>query len=110
MVNSVKPMIEVTAVPLTTCTEKPTVGATAMRNACGRITWRSCSMRLSARLPDASHWPFGMDSTQPRQISARNALVNRVRAMAAAIQADTSRPNKAMPKNTMNSCISNGVP
>lgn len=38
LVSSVKPMIEVTAVPLTTCTEKPTVGATAMRSACGRIT------------------------------------------------------------------------
>ena len=29
---------EASAVPLTTCTKKPTVGATAMRAACGKIT------------------------------------------------------------------------
>ncbi|MDT4868384.1 hypothetical protein FQZ97_1033440 [compost metagenome] len=38
LVSSVKPMIEVTAVPFTTCTENPTVGATAMRSACGSTT------------------------------------------------------------------------
>ncbi|MNF95423.1 hypothetical protein D3C84_781750 [compost metagenome] len=55
LVSSVKPMIEVTAVPLTTCTENPTVGATAMRRAWGRITWRNCSSGFSARLDEASH-------------------------------------------------------
>ena len=38
LVSSTKPMIEASAVPLTTCTEKPTVGAIAMREACGRMT------------------------------------------------------------------------
>ena len=51
--------------------ENPTVGATPMRNAWGRITWRSCSYGVIARLAEASHWPWAIDSTQPRQISAR---------------------------------------
>jgi hypothetical protein len=60
---------------LITCTRKPTVGGTAMRSACGPITWRSFSPKLSARLSEASHWPLGMALTQPRQISVRKALV-----------------------------------
>ena len=36
--SSTKPMIEASAVPFTTCTEKPIVGAMVTRNACGRIT------------------------------------------------------------------------
>ncbi|ODN68446.1 hypothetical protein A6302_04251 [Methylobrevis pamukkalensis] len=40
--SSTKPMIEVRAVPFTTCTEKPTVGGTATFSACGRITQRIC--------------------------------------------------------------------
>lgn len=37
-VSSVKPMIDTSAVSFTACTPKPTVGAIAMRAACGRIT------------------------------------------------------------------------
>ncbi len=37
-VSSMKPMTEASAVPLITCTRKPTVGAIAMRSACGPIT------------------------------------------------------------------------
>ncbi|MNJ02409.1 hypothetical protein D3C73_1623580 [compost metagenome] len=36
--SSVKPMMDVSAVLLTICTAKPTVGATAMRSACGSTT------------------------------------------------------------------------
>ena len=60
---------------LPTCTKNPTVGAMAMRRACGRITWRSFSVKESAKESQASHCPLGMDSTQPRQISTKNALV-----------------------------------
>ena len=51
-----------------------------MRNACGSTTWRICSNHVIASDADASHWPFGIDSTQPRQISARKALVKQVSA------------------------------
>ena len=37
-VSSTKPMIDAIDVPLTSCTRKPIVGGTAMRNACGRMT------------------------------------------------------------------------
>ncbi|MNL80985.1 hypothetical protein D3C87_2079740 [compost metagenome] len=36
--SSVNPMMEVSAVLLTICTAKPTVGAIAMRSACGSTT------------------------------------------------------------------------
>ena len=74
LVSSMKPITDASAVPLMTWTRKPTVGATAMRSACGPITWRIFSPNDSARLSAASHWPFGIASTQPRQISARKAL------------------------------------
>ena len=75
LVSSTKPITDASAVPLITCTRKPTVGGTATRSACGPITWRSCSRRLSASAEEASHWPLGTAATQPRQISVRNALV-----------------------------------
>ncbi len=75
LVSSTKPITEASAVPLMTCTRKPTVGAMAIFTACGRITWRICSPKLRARLPEASHWPLGIEATQPRQISVRKALV-----------------------------------
>ncbi len=40
--NSVNPMMDVSAVLFTICTVNLTVGATAMRSACGRMTWRIC--------------------------------------------------------------------
>ena len=76
----------------------PTVGGTAMRSACGPMTWRIFSPKLKARLSAASHWPLGMALTQPRQISARKALVYSVSATPAATQADTLMPNSASPK------------
>ena len=39
-VSSVKPMIEASDVPLISCTRNPTVGAVAVRMACGSTTWR----------------------------------------------------------------------
>ncbi|MNL29287.1 hypothetical protein D3C87_1509660 [compost metagenome] len=108
--NSVKPMIEVSAVLLTICTANPTVGAIAMRSACGSTTWRICCTYPSARLADASHCPFGTASTQPRQISARNAPDHKVRAAPAASHGGTSTPISDRPKNARNSCISKGVP
>ena len=38
LVSSMKPITDASAVPLITCTRKPTVGGTAMRSACGRST------------------------------------------------------------------------
>jgi hypothetical protein len=38
LVSSMKPITDASAVPLMTCTRKPTVGGIAMRTACGRIT------------------------------------------------------------------------
>jgi hypothetical protein len=38
LVSSMKPITDASAVPLTTCTRKPTVGGTAMRSACGKTT------------------------------------------------------------------------
>src|SRR5256885_7367679 len=67
LVSSLKPMIEATAVHLMICTEKPTVGAIDRRSACGSTTCRICCRQPMARLDEASHWPLGMDSTQPRQ-------------------------------------------
>ncbi len=74
-VSSTKPMIEASDVPFSTCTMKPTVGGMAMRSACGRMTRRSWSSGLSAIARAPSHWPRGMAWMQPRQISARKALV-----------------------------------
>jgi hypothetical protein len=73
LVSSTKPITEASAVPFTTCTRKPTVGAMATRSACGRITRRSCCGQDSARARAASHWPRGTLSTAPRQISDRKA-------------------------------------
>ena len=44
------------------------------------------------------------------EASASLALVNNVRAIAAASQGEISTPSRAMPKNTRNSCINRGVP
>ncbi|MNE87628.1 hypothetical protein D3C80_1848490 [compost metagenome] len=110
MVSSIKPMIDANAVPLITCTENPTVGAMAIRTACGTITRIRVWPKLSPRQRDASHCPFGRAAILPDQISTRKALVNSVSASAAAVQGLTSMPNSARPKNARNSCISSGVP
>ena len=39
----------------TNCTRNPTVGGSAIRSACGRMTWRYWWVRVSARDADASH-------------------------------------------------------
>ena len=46
-------------------------------------------------MSEASHWPFGIASTQPRQMSVRKAEVQKVSASQAAIQGSTSMPNSA---------------
>ena len=48
-VTSTKPMSAVSAVPFRTTTIMPTVGASAIRNACGTMMWRSL---LEARHAD----------------------------------------------------------
>ncbi|ODN68447.1 hypothetical protein A6302_04252 [Methylobrevis pamukkalensis] len=62
------------------------------------------------RLEEASHWPLAIDSTQPRQISARKEAVHRISATPAASQAGTLMPNRPRPKKARNSCIRSGVP
>ena len=66
-------MIDAIDVPLMSCTRNPTVGGIAMRNACGRITWRSCALGESGSAAAASHCWRGIDWIAPRQISPRNA-------------------------------------
>ena len=55
--------------PLMTMTRRPTVGASAIRNACGTMMCRSCSKRDMPIDAAASHWVRGMASMEPRQIS-----------------------------------------
>ena len=73
-VSSTKPMIEASDVPLSSCTRKPTVGG--MRDAQRlRQDDEAKLLHIAERQrPGASHWPRGIASMQPRQISPRKAL------------------------------------
>ena len=71
-----KPMTDASAVPLITCTRKPTVGGTAMRSACGADD--VAQLLAEAQREAARRLPLALRataSTQPRQISVRKALV-----------------------------------
>ena len=79
-------MIEAMAVLLISCTRNPTVAGMEMRSAWGRMMRRSVAMRRKPRVLAASHWPSGIASMLPRQISPRKAAAWRVNAMVTAGQ------------------------
>ena len=82
-VSSTKPISAVSEVFFTSCTRKPTVGATLMRMACGRTTWtRRCAIgeaqrraglplplrdRLQAAAPDLAEEGRGVDRQRQRR-------------------------------------------
>ena len=66
LVSSMKPITDARAVPLITCTRKPTVGGTAMRSACGPTTWRIFSPKLSARLAATQADTFSPTRARPK--------------------------------------------
>ena len=80
-VTSTKPISAVSDVPLMTMTSRPTVGASAIRNACGTMMCRICSKRDMPIDAAASHWVRAMASIEPRQISVANELALSVSAM-----------------------------
>jgi hypothetical protein len=103
-------MIEVTAVPLTTCTEKPTVGADGDAQGLRQDHVTQLLQRIERQARRGFPLAIGdrIDTTAPdlRQVSAGEQR----QGIAAAIHGEISTPANATPKNTRNSCINSGVP
>ena len=109
LVSSLTPTADASDDPSTTPMKMFTSGCTIVRNAGGRITYRSDWVKVKPSDRAASACPTGTVLIPPRTASQTNAPAKTAMQIAAEVNSENRIPMSGRPKTTSTSNVSSGM-